>query len=368
METIVKILTKKFVGIKKLHIFAPQYHSNGCNCDTAKMAGHSPVTCHSEAVKVDYLGNNRMVVNKNGTVEQITHYYPYGGVIGDISTNENLQKYKFEGKELDRTFGLDNYDIHARQYFAMMPTWNRIDPLAEKYYGISPYSYCGGDPINWMDYDGEYIYSVDPITGEIDKTGEFDDYDEIQIVGSNSTMRIEHVNGKSILEGIEGNGEGTTTSVESSSSQLLDAFFFLADNTEYEWSMQVGNKSGKDLFVLGTSRKEGSVESGKIASRHGIMNNTWLNMHSHPDEIDGTPGGSVGDMGNFQLSYKNESEAPLHIVYHNGIAHLYNGNHSSLSGWEKKRSDFELRTYRFWHNRQKRIPKSDGTKTTYINM
>ena len=45
----------------------------------------------------DYMGNNRMVVNKNGTTEQVTHYYPYGGVIGDISTNENVQKYKFEG-------------------------------------------------------------------------------------------------------------------------------------------------------------------------------------------------------------------------------------------------------------------------------
>ena len=66
--------------------------------------------------------DNRMVINKNGTVEQVTHYYPYGGVIGDISTNENVQKYKFEGKELDRTFGLDNYDIHARQYFVMMPS------------------------------------------------------------------------------------------------------------------------------------------------------------------------------------------------------------------------------------------------------
>jgi RHS repeat-associated protein len=102
----------------------------------------------------DYMGNNRMVVNKNGTKEQITHYYPYGGVIGDISTNENVQKYKFEGKELDRTFGLDNYDIHARQYFAMMPTWDRIDPLAENTPQFSPYSYCGGNPINFGDYNG----------------------------------------------------------------------------------------------------------------------------------------------------------------------------------------------------------------------
>ena len=108
----------------------------------------------------DYMGNNRMVVNKTGTVEQVTHYYPYGGVIGDISTNESHQPYKFEGKELDRTFGLDNYDIHARQYFAMMPSWDRIDPMAEKYYGISPYVYCGGDPVNRMDLNGDTIIIV----------------------------------------------------------------------------------------------------------------------------------------------------------------------------------------------------------------
>ena len=98
----------------------------------------------------DYMGNNRMVVNSDGTVEQITHYYPYGGVIGDISTNENVQKYKFEGKELDRTFGLDNYDIHARQYFAMAPMWDKIDPLAEDSPQFSPYSYCMGDPRSFV--------------------------------------------------------------------------------------------------------------------------------------------------------------------------------------------------------------------------
>ena len=85
--------------------------------------------------------NNRVVVAENDSIVQINHYYPYGGVIGDISTNESLQKYKFEGPrshqkeidnllarrrafrrgiELDRTFRLDNYYVHARQYFTMM--------------------------------------------------------------------------------------------------------------------------------------------------------------------------------------------------------------------------------------------------------
>jgi len=44
----------------------------------------------------------------------------------------------------------------------MAPMWDRIDPLAEKYYGISPYAYCGGDPVNRGDYDGrEPTDSVD---------------------------------------------------------------------------------------------------------------------------------------------------------------------------------------------------------------
>lgn len=107
----------------------------------------------------DYQGSNRKVVKVTSTtVEQVTHYYPYGGVIGDISAEEECrQKYKFEGKELDRSFGLDNYDIHARNYFAMLPMWDRVDPLAEKYYGISPYAYCGGDPVNKGDYMGDSV-------------------------------------------------------------------------------------------------------------------------------------------------------------------------------------------------------------------
>ena len=136
--------------------------------------------------------NNRVVVAENDSIVQINHYYPYGGVIGDISTNENVQKYKLfhyipreqarsegprshqkeidnllarrrafrRGVELDRTFGLDNYDIQARQYFAIMPSWDRIDRKAEDYYSISPYSFCGGNPVIIGDYNGEAWITV----------------------------------------------------------------------------------------------------------------------------------------------------------------------------------------------------------------
>ena len=35
--------------------------------------------------------------------------------------------------------------------------WLVPDPQSEKYYGISPYAYCGGDPVNLVDPDGREL-------------------------------------------------------------------------------------------------------------------------------------------------------------------------------------------------------------------
>ena len=64
----------------------------------------------------DHLGNNRAVVSEDGTVEQTTEYYPFGGIYGDVSTNPGLQLYKYNGKEFDHSLSLDLYDYGARLY------------------------------------------------------------------------------------------------------------------------------------------------------------------------------------------------------------------------------------------------------------
>ena len=102
----------------------------------------------------DHLGNNRTVTNEDGTVEQITHYYPFGGTFNDAGLNASLQQYKYNGKELDRVAGLNTYDYGARQYFSALPTWDRMDALCEKYYNVSPYVYCNNNPILCQDYEG----------------------------------------------------------------------------------------------------------------------------------------------------------------------------------------------------------------------
>ncbi len=38
-----------------------------------------------------------------------------------------------------------------------MDCFTSVDPLAEKYYSISPYAYCGGNPVNRIDPDGRYF-------------------------------------------------------------------------------------------------------------------------------------------------------------------------------------------------------------------
>ena len=102
----------------------------------------------------DYLGNNRITVSlADGRIEEVNHYYPFGGLMGD-SRNATTQPYKYIGKELDRTHGLNWYDHGARHYDPVTGRWNVMDALAEKYYPWSPYVSCGDDPVNNLDLNG----------------------------------------------------------------------------------------------------------------------------------------------------------------------------------------------------------------------
>jgi len=84
----------------------------------------------------DHLGNVREVVSETGEVKQVNAYYPFGTPIHALGTNESQQRYKYNGKEFDELHGLNTYDYGARQYAPLLPLWDRVDPLAEKYYGV----------------------------------------------------------------------------------------------------------------------------------------------------------------------------------------------------------------------------------------
>ncbi len=106
----------------------------------------------------DHLGSNRAVVNaKTGQVVEKYDYYPFGKQHGDYHTGY-IHPYRYNGKELDEIGGLDWLHYGARM---MEPEWGRfttLDPLAEKYYDVSPYAYCGNKPLTFVDPDGREIW------------------------------------------------------------------------------------------------------------------------------------------------------------------------------------------------------------------
>ena len=114
----------------------------------------------------DYQGNNRVVINQAGEVEEVNHYYPFGGVFA--STN-NVQPYKYNGKELDTKNGLNWYDYGARHYDAAIGRFTTVDPRYDKHYEISPYTYCGNEPIGRIDPDGNDWRIQTHYNREIDK-------------------------------------------------------------------------------------------------------------------------------------------------------------------------------------------------------
>ena len=112
----------------------------------------------------DHLGSVRQVIEAEGTdqgtIVQKMNYYPSGLQFCNNVTDSDVQPRRYNGKEYDKMHGLNTYDYGARQYNPVTARWDRMDPLCEKYYGISPYAYCGGNPMNAVDPDGCVIQGV----------------------------------------------------------------------------------------------------------------------------------------------------------------------------------------------------------------
>ena len=102
----------------------------------------------------DHQGNIRIVADEAGKVDEVNDYYPLGGLMSNVCNN--VQPYKYNGKELDRKGGLNWYDYGARHYDAMIGRWHVVDSMAEKYYGWSPYTYCLANPIKYVDIIGAF--------------------------------------------------------------------------------------------------------------------------------------------------------------------------------------------------------------------
>lgn len=117
----------------------------------------------------DHQGNVRVVLNQSDTVEEVNHYYPFGGL---FASSGDVQPYKYSGKELDTTKGLNLYDYGARHYDAGVGRFTTFDPLAENDCSVSPYVYCGNNSVNMIDPTGAIFSPIYHINGKLLGTDE----------------------------------------------------------------------------------------------------------------------------------------------------------------------------------------------------
>ena len=100
----------------------------------------------------DHIGSTSYLTDTAGNVCQFVWYAPYGESLVDEHTTTYENPFKFSGKELDDITGL--YDHGARNRNPITAVWYGIDGLCEKYSENGPYSYCGGNPVKFVDLDG----------------------------------------------------------------------------------------------------------------------------------------------------------------------------------------------------------------------
>jgi RHS repeat-associated protein len=147
------------------------------------------------------LGNVRVVfaAHSHGQPEllQQTSYYPFGMTMQQqnfYSQNATENRYLYNSKELqdDQLAGntLDWYDYGARFYDATLGRWHVVDPLAEKYYPISPYAYVANNPLRYIDPDGNEI---------VDANGEKINYDAKNGWSSNATNSVKIIHAALML-------------------------------------------------------------------------------------------------------------------------------------------------------------------------
>ena len=120
----------------------------------------------------DHLGSVRTIVDgSTGDVLETSDYLPFGkrweltGGQAAQTITDPTNRWRFSGKETQSFYNpaIPYNDFGARLHDPRTGRWLGVDPLAEKYYSLSMFGYCAGNPIKNTDYNGADIW--DKIAG-----------------------------------------------------------------------------------------------------------------------------------------------------------------------------------------------------------
>lgn len=181
----------------------------------------------------DHLGSANWITDGTGTAIQYIHYAPYGELIANQVAGSYDERYKFTGKERDAETGYDYFG--ARYYWPPLGHWLSVDPLAHKYPWLSPYAYCGWNPIKYVDPNGkgpndrvilaqEFVNQTIPYAQQYNKSPDF-------LRTATSPEALAYMDCSEFVCRVIA-GDGITSTIESHNANDL-LVNIMSDETEY---------------------------------------------------------------------------------------------------------------------------------------
>lgn len=190
-----------------------------------------------------------------------------------VSGSTYDSEFKFSGKPLDLETGYSYFG--ARYLDSKLGLWLSVDPMADKFYSTSPYMFCVGNPLSFIDYNGmdTIIFNSKGYFGSPIPDGkDFDTYVKVNNKEFNANKISYNKNGK--LRGRHANrrfskdfrlshknGGDYDMYIFSNYSEAKETFEFFSDNTDVEWGHLIWQH---DITGKYTNRILTSHEKDKI--------------------------------------------------------------------------------------------------------
>ncbi len=240
------------------------------------------------------------MISQGGAVQQVNHYYAFGGLFGEGVQTSN-QPYKYNGKELDRFQNLDLFDYGARHYDAALGRWFTVDPLAEKYYSISPYVYVANNPVRFIDPTGMDIWEIDN-EGRIRNRIKDKTQDAFYMVTKDSDGNYQ----RTFTTDADGNKNYNSISFEYGTVESQRSISFSPDGKAkdtHDMYKVRGDDHGTELFEFMSNNVTGSTGIEFSQIKTGQEGNKGLNFITTSHEIQKESGAKYLINGQLRYGY-----------------------------------------------------------------
>ena len=235
---------------------------------------------------------------------------PWGVILNGVGkTNATQNRFEMQGKESQKTFGLNRISFGARTVNPTTGVFDRLDRFADKYHNLSPYSAFGGNPLMFTDMNGDslvlfkngtYTSTIDDGKGEItgfnqestvDKDGNetftggqsfsFNDYEDDMAGIKSGTLTLRVVNDDEIR------------SIMTKSGVMKQA------NRESQWSfIERESRPLGDEGILSDSKSSGYMDYQNFTQRNfnslNIVNGVAYNNPDYGNFLWGQGGKQLG--------------------------------------------------------------------------